>query len=146
MTSVIMWWRERLVARFPVSDAFKQEPFNYKSRDGAALELWPARVARQALWKDYGLWADGQLKAAWSEMTTEERVAQVPNELHFFSTLAPYLYVDNKRRMVKNYSVKTFVLFEGNQVEVRKRRYFVRLAPWKDHMEAFLRQTGTRSL
>lgn len=135
----VLWWEERLKARFPVSDVFKQEPYNYKAQEGTNADPWPIRVARQALYLDYLCWVDINNVEAWKD---EKDYTKPVKELLFFSTLAPFLYINGKERMVKNYNVRKCTPFEGNYVYTKVRRYFVRLGTYDEHVSAFRRETG----
>lgn len=146
MSNPILWWRERLLDRFPLSQIFAVEGYAYKRRDGDVSERWPARVSRQDLYRDYVAWTHDNNAKAWPNKEPEDRRPLPVSDLIFYSTLTPMLYMGNKARMVKNYHIKEQVLFEGKYVSVKKRRYFIRLAPWQEHVDAYLRETGEENL
>lgn len=138
--SVLLWWRERLDARFPLNEKFKIEPFNFKQREGAIPDQWPGRVARRALYESYCDWVDLQNVKTWPGTEPEDtRRAKPVNELTFFTTLSPCLYVNGRKRMLKNYKVKKSVPFEGGYQTTKVRRYFIRLGEWQEHVDAFRR-------
>lgn len=145
MTGVLIWWHDRLKARFPLRDQFKIAPQNYKPKDGAGPDVWPGRVARYTLYDDYRGWFAEQNAILWPHLEEDQR-PKCPNELAFFTTLGPYLYVRDKNQMTRTYFVSMPVLFEGKTRMVKKRRYFIRLAPYEEHVDAYLRQTGHTSL
>lgn len=146
MSNPVLWWRQRLQQQFPLNQVLWQEGYSYKKREGQTNETWPARVSRHDLYKDYVLWVDGNNAIAWPHLEKEDRRPLPVSELIFYSTLNPFFYMGNKARMVRNYHVKEQRLFEGRYITVKKRRYFIRLAPWQEHVTAFLRETGTKIL
>lgn len=147
MSNPTLWWRERLKAQFPLtSPDVWQEGYSWKAREGANEEGWPGRVSRQDLYLDYTMWVNDNNAKAWPNKPIEERRPLPVTELVFYSTLTPMFYMGDKSRMVKNYHVKEQQTFEGRLITVKKRRYFIRLAPWNEHVAAFLRETGSKSL
>lgn len=142
--SVIVWWRERLVARFPLSPALAVEGYNYKMREGSGLDPWPMRVARQALYDDYRSWVDGANALAWPGVEEgDKRLSKPVPDYVFFTSISQMLYVHEKGKMVKNYWVKRSVPFEGGFQTVKVRRYFVRLGTWEEHAAAFAKVVGS---
>lgn len=145
MTGVMVWWRERLDARVPLSATFMIEGYNYKAREGANQDPWPVRVARQALYLDYQSWYIKTILPQYNTPYYRDHPEKIPlyaSELVFFSTMTPYLYIYDKETQVKNYHVKESRKFEGKWVTVKVRRYFIKLGSFQEHLEAFKRETG----
>lgn len=147
MSAIIPWWRERLRARCPLSASFMIDQFdgyNFKRRTGEGADIWPARVARQALYQDYQSWHENMVKAAFTSSGQDRDGPLYASELVFYNTMSPFLYIHDKKAMVKNYHVKEQQLFEGRWIKVQVRRYFIILGEYQEHLEAFARETGSK--
>lgn len=142
--SVLIYWQERLQDRKPLySDSIAIPGFNVKAREG---DSWPASVARSALLEDYLLWHEEKLLEPYRQSPMyADHPAMMPkpvDEMGFYNSLAPLIYVIGKHQQVRNYKVTIQRQFEGKWQSGTQRRYFVRLATWEEHVASFELQTG----
>ena len=145
MSGVIAYWRERLVGHNPLRSEKLREPlFNirlHRNQEGG----WPRAVARQALVQDYVEWfKDVYLRSYDTPYYVEnpDRKPQHANDLEFFSTMAPFLYVVGREIQTRGYLVKIRERYQGEWITVSRRRNFVRLCTWEEHVAAFQMQVG----
>lgn len=141
MTAILPWWKERLEARCPVSPLFLIDGY-YKARNH---DTWPIRIARSQLYNDYLAWYNSYAQRTYDSpyyKAYPEKIPKYASETVFFSTMAPWIYVLGKDKMVRNYFVKTRVQYEGRWVDTKVRRYFIRLGTYEEHATAFQLETG----
>lgn len=144
MTAILPWWKDRLEDRSPISDAFR---IGINIRPIAEEPRWPQRVLRQALYFDYQSWYARYAKETYNHgvyLTNPEMVPLYASELVFFSAMSPWLYINGKLGQTRHVSVKVPELFEGRTVYVRRRKYFVKLGLWQDHVATFEQETGLK--
>lgn len=139
--SVIVYWQERLRAGRPFfSNKVWEEPNNTRGKpaDGAT---WPRAVARSALFDDYTIWHQDEYLQPYREAeyyaANPDRMPQPVDELAFYATIAPWLYIVDKNRQVRTYLVPVQVFYEDRWVETKKNRYFIRLCAREAHEAAF---------
>lgn len=143
--SAVLYWKERLEDAQPLRDeALRVEGFNVKNP--SATNTWPRAVARQALYQDYLKWFEEiyllSFKTVGYYQDFPEQMPKPLDELGFFATMGPFLYVVGKDKQVRNYSVKVQKPYQGRYVQVKTGRYFVRLCEHKAHCAAFELNTG----
>lgn len=144
MSAILPWWKERLEARCPISEISFVEGY-YKRRTGVANDPWLDRVARSRLYLDYQSWYEKTIRPKYDNdhyRQFPEQIPQYASELTFFTTMGPLIYVRGKEWHVRNYSVKVSRPFEGKILIVKVRRYFVKMADYEEHVDAFKRETG----
>lgn len=146
--SVTMYWKERLAAHNPVyCDALRIDKLTVKKRPGQ-LDDWPHSVARSTLFDDYVAWHNEVYLSGYREADYykqhPERLPQPVDELTFFSTMSPWLYIVGKKQQVRTYMVPHRYRYEDEWVEGKKNTYFVRLCEWQHHAAAFELNTGIR--
>lgn len=139
--SVVVYWKERLAAGRPFySESIWDESNNTRGKptDGGA---WPRAVARSALFDDYTVWHQDEYLKPYREAEyfadNPERMPQPVDELTFYATIAPWLYIVDKSRQVRTYLVPVRQFYEDRWVDTKKNRYFVRLCALKAHEAAF---------
>lgn len=144
--SVQIWWQERLTQRCPVaSQKIREDGYSLRPRRGSE-DTWPHAVSRSALFDDYVEWHQDTYLGAYREVEyyreNPDRMPHPADELTFFSTIAPWLYIVGKKQQVRSYMVPKMELYEGRWYEVKTARYFVRLLEHEAHEAAFLIATG----
>lgn len=145
---VATWWRKRLEEQNPIGDPVLWVPgFNVRpSRD--PNEKWPRAVARQALYMDFVAWYENEYLLGYrkTEMYVRfpEQLPITPTELTFWMAIAPFLYLHGKKVSVRNYFVKKPVQHQGAWLQVKVRRYFVRLEPWQKYVDRYEVNTGRK--
>jgi hypothetical protein len=128
--TVANWWEQRLRERNPLALS-STIGWDYRPRTGMhAQDSWPHSVARMSLYQDYTKWCE------------EQEILRVEAELLFFLVMKPWLYLRDKNWHVRNYFVRQQEPFEGGWLTLKKRRYFVRLLTWEEHVDAFQNDTG----
>lgn len=139
--SVVIYWQERLKARRPFySQKIWDEPNNTRGKpaDGST---WPRAIARSALFDDYTLWHQDEYLRPYREaeyyVANPDRIPQPVDELTFYATMGPWLYIVDKQRQVRTYLVPVQQFYEDHWIEVKKNRYFIRLCEHTAHEAAF---------
>lgn len=144
--STFFYWAARLEAAMPLySDDVRISKFNIRWHNGQENQ-WPHSVCRQALYQDYERW----FKEVYAPQFDRLRIysdypelrPQPDQQLVFFATMSPWLYILGKENMERSYSVDVERSYEGEWYKTKSRRYFIRLAPWIDHARAFYVTTG----
>lgn len=148
--TVALWWKSRLEAGDPIrSPRFRLAGYDVKERAviHPTAHKWPKAVARQALYADYLCWHDEvyllPLRDVPFFQDFPERLPEPANELRFFTTLLPFMYVFDRSYHNRNYMVQTSRQFEGRWITVKANRYFYRLVEWEAHVAAYKLETGT---
>lgn len=138
--SAALYWKGRLIEGRPFySDAMYVENVTFKpSRSG---DIWPHSVNRIALYDDYCIWFR---QAYLPEFQSQEHYTKFPedlprraDELNFFATIGPWVYVVGKQQQVRSYVVMEKEHQDGAWFEVRKKRYFIRFCSIEAHRAAF---------
>lgn len=147
MTAVQLWWKERLVDRHPIGcEALRMEGYNLKTARTETTDPWPRAVARQALFEDYKIWFEDSYlppyKTAGYYADFPDNLPRPTDELGFFTTIAPFLYIVGKKQQVRAYYVPQKQLYEDRYVTIKVNRYFVRLCEWEAHIAQFELLTG----
>jgi hypothetical protein len=145
--SVLMYWKERLVAKNPLfSEAKRLEKIHVKHRRSDMDNPWPHSVARSALFEDYLIWHEEAylvpFRAVDYYQSNPDRLPAPADELGFFSTIAPWLYLVGKKQQVRTYLVPVQEFYDGEWYETKKNKYFVRLCTWEQHVAGFEMITG----
>ena len=143
--SAVLYWKERLESAQPLRDEALRVP-GYNVRNPSVSQTWPRAIARQALYQDYQKWFDEEYLTAFRDVGYYQDFPQhMPkplDELGFFATMGPFLYIVGRDKQVRNYTVKVQKPYQGRLVEVKTGRYFVRLCEHKAHCAAFELNTG----
>jgi hypothetical protein len=146
--SAMLYWKERLLTGMPFyASKMYVEGLNYKPNRKDPTSPWPHSVARSAFYADYCIWHNEaylpQFKDQPHYKEYPEDLPMMADELGFFATIAPWLYVVGKSRQVRSYAVTERVHQDGEWHEARRKRYFVRLCSREVHVAAFELFTGT---
>ena len=139
----LIWWKERLREGSPLwSEALRLDRINLRKpmeRD------WPSAVARGALYQDYENWFNIEFLSPYKDARTEKLDLPKPDDqLTFFATLGPVIYLAGKEKQVKVCQVPVPAHHEGRWVTVKKSRYFIRLFSLDTHIAAYETVTGNR--
>lgn len=145
--SIQLYWKERLAAGAP-TQFFKEEGIDVKHRKDRMGEAWPHSVARSSLFDDYQRWHDRVYLAPYREIEYYQRrpeaMPQPADQLGFFTTIAPWIYIVGKKEQIRNYPCDVQVRVGGIWMTQSKGRYFVRLAELKYHRAFFENVTNTK--
>lgn len=143
--SVQIYWKERLAAGSPTL-FYKAEGIDVKHRKDRMEEDWPHSVSRSSLFDDYKRWHDEVYLAPYKQFEfyqiNPEQMPSPADQLNFFTTMAPWLYIVSKQQQTRNYACDTQVQVGGVWITQSKGRYFVRLAELKFHRAYFENITG----
>lgn len=143
--SIAQYWLERLNAQNPLyNEKLRVDRVNVRMHPGEDHNsFWPRAVARQVLYQDYTSWHDEVFLKNYRESAYwSERLPNPAVELHFYTTLSPWVYIVDKDKQVRNYKVPAKLQYEDEWYEGRKGRNFIRLCEWKHHVAAFELDTG----
>jgi hypothetical protein len=103
-------------------------------------------VQRTTLYEDYLSWCEQVYLAPYRDSEYfrlyPQMVPKPDEEIIFYSSLYPWIYLVGKKKQVRSYLVDTKEAFEGQWYETKKMKYFVRLCSWEDHVAAFELYTG----
>lgn len=143
--AVVLYWNQRLAERNPLRDPeLRIEGVNIKSRE--VEDSWPRAVAKQAQYMDYLKWFDEEYLPSFASVDYyrdfPDQLPKPANELEFFTTIAPFMYVVGRKQQVRSYAVKQQQTYEGEWMTIKKTRNFTRLCEWEEHVAAFVVQTG----
>jgi hypothetical protein len=145
--SVHTYWKERLAEGCPTM-FYRQEGIDVKHRADRMADLWPHSVCRASLLDDYGKWHDQVFLEPYRKFeyyrNNPDALPKPADQLAFFTTLAPWIYVVGKKQQTRNYTCDVQELSNGQYITVQKGRYFVRLAELRFHIAAFEQQTCSR--
>jgi len=146
--SAALYWKERLLTGLPfASSEMYIEGLNFKPNRKDAKSPWPHSLARSAMYSDYCRWHRASYLPDFQDepyyVEHPEDLPSPADELGFFSTLGPWLYVVGKSRQVRSYAVVERVFQAGEWHDVRRKRYFVRLCGIEVHRAAFELYTGS---
>lgn len=144
--SILQYWRERLAARDPLySPSFKARE-DYKVRQDRPDDKWPHSVCRAVMYQDYLFWHQDVFLNAYRGVPffdiSPEEMPQPEDDLTFFCTMSPFMYLISKDVQVRNYRVPYQYRFEGRWIKGKRLRYFIRLCEWETHVAAFEMYTG----
>lgn len=142
-----LYWKERLTEGciFYAGSSYILGN-TYKAHKKGGDDTWPHAVARSTLYEDYCIWHREAYLPQFVNMPHYlEHPEDLPvraDELGFYATLGPWLYVVGKARQVRSYAVQERVFQLGAWHEVRRKRNFVRLCSIEVHRAAFQLYTG----
>lgn len=145
--SALLYWKERLLCGMPFfSSKFYDEKLFLKPNRKDPTSPWPHAVARSAMYADYAIWHREKYLPEFQEQPHYQRypedLPRAADELGFFSTIGPWLYVLGKSKQVRSYSIIERVHQSNVWHDVPKKRYFVRLCGLPVHIAAFELYTG----
>lgn len=145
--AVILYWRDRLADRCPIrAPVLRIDGFGFRKRQDRPDDPWYKAVARQTLLQDYNAWfADvylPQFTGVPYYMDYPDQLPKPADDLGFFTQIAPFLYIVDKKQQTRSYLVNIKEPFEGRWLELKTHRNFVRLCEWEEHVAAFRIQTG----
>lgn len=145
--SVLMYWRDRLKAKQPFyCPSLRKEQVTYKPNRQDENNTWPHSVHRETMYEDYLAWYGEEYLKPYVESgyyaDCPDQLPQAVNELGFFTTIAPWVYIVGRKEQVRAYKVKGQDHYEGEWYETYKNKYFVRLCTWEQHIAAFELDTG----
>lgn len=144
--SVVQFWRERLAAKRPLYSEGWQAKTDYKPRYKDPNNPWPHSVCRTVLYQDYLYWHEDRFVKPYVGVAffeaSPDSVPKPADELTFYVTMAPWLYLLGKDIQQRSYLVPYRIMYEGAWRQGKKRRYFVRLCYWETHVAAFEMYTG----
>lgn len=145
--SVQIYWKERLAAGCPTY-MYRIEGTDVKHRKDRMEDLWPHSVARSSLFDDYLRWHNDVYLTPYRDFEyyrdRPEAMPQPADQLTFFTTMSPWLYIISKKDQIRNYPHETSVQVNGVWQTQSKGRYFVRLAELKFHVAYFEQHTGMK--
>lgn len=143
--TAILYWKGRLEDGSSLrAPSLREGEAYWKPREGEPL--WANAVAKSALFVDYLQWFDEVYlppykdKAYYQEFTDQLPLPFTENE--FFTTMAPFLYIQGRGSQTVLYKVTRQVRQEGEWVSIKTRQYFAKLAPLEDHKRRFEELTG----
>ena len=147
--SVIEYWKSRLKSRDPFfSKSLRLPRVNYKDHRPFTGDTWPRAIVRQAMFADYLAWHEDAFLAPYRNMPfyedREDKLPKAVDELAFFTTMAPWVYIVGKKQQVRAYAVPTQKWHESEWVKCKVNKYFIRLCEWEDHVAVFELLTGLR--
>lgn len=121
------YWRRCLQQARPVlSDINWTKGETYRPAQIRPDATWPRAVRRSTLYLDYQQWCN------------RIGMVDVESEIIFFQSMAPLLYIANKGKQVRRYSVKIQQrTYEGHWVTVTHKVNFIRLCTLPCHVAAF---------
>jgi len=142
--SVMLYWQERLEAQNPLySESLRIDKVNVRPMHGMDPKAsWPRAISRSALYEDYCRWHKDQFLQLYRGIAWSGPMPKPAEELIFFSTMSPWLYVVGKDEQVRTYLVPHSEKYEGEWVHCKKNRYFIRLLDWQYHAVQFELTTG----
>lgn len=146
--SAILYWQGRLIERQPIWHAPLRIEGDVIRSHRKENDTWPHAICRSAMYADYLEWFkrvylppfEGQPYYA----NSPDRLPEPADELNFYVTLSPWVYLLGKKAHVRMRNVSHRVCVEGRWIETKASRYFVRLCEWEDHVAAFELKTGIR--
>lgn len=146
--SAALYWKERLQeGAIFYSKALYEGPHTFKTNPKRGSAEWPYAVNRISLYDDYCVWFHQRYLPQFKDepyyRSYPEDLPERADELGFFATIGPWLYVVGKNRQVRNYSVPVVVTQDGCRVTVNRKKYFVRLCSLAVHRAAYELFTGT---
>lgn len=145
--SVLQYWQRRLVEKNPIySEAFRIDKVGYRENIEDPTSTWPRAVARAILFDDYVAWfTDVYLEPYRKSDQYKDFPEIMPrpcDELTFYSTISPWVYIVGKKQQVRTYLVPTRVHHKGDWRNLKINKYFIRLCAWEAHVAAFELNVG----
>lgn len=146
--SATLYWKSRLTdGDIFFTEASRIVGSTVKPHKNKSDLKWPYAVARSAIYEDYCVWHRLAYLPTFADVehykNFPEDLPERADELGFFSTIGPWLYMVGKQRQVRSYSVDEPVHQFGAWHEAKKKRYFVRLCSLAAHRAAFALYTGS---
>lgn len=145
--SVQLYWKERLQAQNPLfKETLRVSGVTIRPHAGIDPKAqWPRAVNRHTLYVDYINWHEEVYLAGFRDseyFKDPERLPKPAEELVFFNTMYPWLYLVGKKQQVRTYLVDHEFLYEGQWHTGKKHTYFVRLCAWEHHVALYELLTG----
>jgi hypothetical protein len=145
--AVVAYWLQRLRDRRPLwSPGLNLPGQTFRPFRDRPEDSWPQAVSKQALFQDYQLWfTDVYLppfQASGFYQDVPEALPKPATDLDFFVIMSPMIHLVGRAQQTRSHIVPLREMHQGEWYTVKRRKNFVRLCSWQEHVAAFELQTG----